>query len=315
MAQQTWTYDAPTGVYKSHAMSEDLRMAAIAQTKILQFCRPEEGYGRKKGDAITISRVSNIEEPDDARVLEADDIPQDEISLSTVSITVSEWGRAVPFTSLSEDLSSFNMENIVQKQLLRQMRLSMDNSSAAAFKETLIKAVPTGVSALTISTNGVAGGTAVSNVNYYHMEAIRDYMYSDLLVPGYEGDDYIGLFSTQACRGLKNDPKFEEWKKYTTPEVKATSEIGKIENIRIIEINNQNALTQDLGTGSVLGEGLIFGEDAVAMAVVLDPELRAAIPRDFGRKKSVAWYGILEFGLIWDTANAGEARVVHITSL
>ena len=50
------------------------------------------------------------------------------------------------------------------------------------------------------------------------------------------------------------------------------------------------------------------------MAIAEDPELRAAIPKDFGRSRSVAWYGILEFGLVWDTANAGEARVIHLTS-
>ena len=46
----------------------------------------------------------------------------------------------------------------------------------------------------------------------------------------------------------------------------------------------------------------------------MTPELRAAIPGDFGRSKAVAWYGILEFGIIWDTGSAGEAKVVHVSS-
>ena len=28
----SWTYDAPSGVYKNHALSSDIRMAAIAET-------------------------------------------------------------------------------------------------------------------------------------------------------------------------------------------------------------------------------------------------------------------------------------------
>jgi hypothetical protein len=28
----------------------------------------------------------------------------------------------------------------------------------------------------------------------------------------------------------------------------------------------------------------------------------------------VAWYGIFQYGIIWDTGNAGEARIVHVTS-
>jgi hypothetical protein len=42
--------------------------------------------------------------------------------------------------------------------------------------------------------------------------------------------------------------------------------------------------------GSVLGEGLVFGEDGVAVAEVLTPELRAAIPGGYGRWQGMAWY-------------------------
>jgi len=69
-----------------------------------------------------------------------------------------------------------------------------------------------------------------------------------------------------------------------------------------------------VGLSSVLGEGVVFGADAVAMAEVATPELRAAIPQDFGRQRAVAWYGILAFDVIWDTGNAGQAKVLHVGS-
>jgi len=50
------------------------------------------------------------------------------------------------------------------------------------------------------------------------------------------------------------------------------------------------------------------------MAVAEDPELRAKIPGDFGRSRAVAWYGILDFGLVWSTSNPGQARIVHFSS-
>jgi len=128
------------------------------------------------------------------------------------------------------------------------------------------------------------------------------------------GDDYIGLIATKGKRGLTSDPAFEQWHKYTDPQSKFNSEIGRMENIRFVEVANTSALSGSKGTGSVLGEAVIFGKDAVALATALDPELRAAIPQDFGRSKSVAWYGILEFGTIWDTGNVGEARIVRVTS-
>jgi hypothetical protein len=125
----------------------------------------------------------------------------------------------------------------------------------------------------------------------------------------------MAIFRTLGMRGIKRDPAWEEWHKYTDPQAKYNNEIGKIENIRHLETNHANALGKK-GTNSVLGEGVVFGQDAVAMAEVLTPEIRAQVNvgHDFGRSNAAAWYGILEFGIIWDTANAGEARIVHVTS-
>jgi N4-gp56 family major capsid protein len=191
----------------------------------------------------------------------------------------------------------------------------MDKAAANGFKQAKIKVTPDGVSSLQFGTNGVAPAVATANLNVHHIEQIRDYMYSTLFIPPYEGDDYMCLISTKAKRGLMSDPNWETWHKYTDPSSKYMSEIGRLENIRFVEINNSAALSGSLGSGGVLGEAVFFGDDAVAMAVAEDPELRAAIPQDFGRAKSVAWYGILEFGIVWDTANAGEAKILHLTSL
>jgi N4-gp56 family major capsid protein len=311
-----WQYDAPNGVYKNHQMSSKLRMAAIAETKFMQFVSPEEGYGKAKGESITITRVSNITVPTNGRLSEQTEIPQDELVLSTIAITVSEWGRAVPYTSLSTDLAKYDIGNVIQKKLRDQMALVMDSAAAAAFKAGKIKATPNGVASLSIATNGVAPATASVNLNAYHIAQIRDYMFSTLNIPAYEGGDYMCMASTKALRGLKSDPDWEVWHKYTDPQAKYNSEVGKFEGIRFIEVNNTAALSSSLGTGGVLGEAIFFGDDAVAMAVAQDPELRTEVAKDFGRSKNVAWYGILEFGQIWgDSASAGEAKVLHVTSL
>lgn len=312
----SWTYDQPSGTYKNHELSDRIRYAAIAQTKFMQFVHPEEGYGKKKGESITITRVSNINEPTSGKLAENQRIPEDDMVISTVAITVAEWGRSIPYTSLNEDLSKFDVSNMVQKKLRDQLSLIMDKAAAGAYKSTSakVKAIPDGVASIVFDTDGTASTTALANLNVYHVEQIRDYLFSTLHCPPYEGDDYIGLVSTKGKRGLMSDPSWESWHKYTDPSAKYNSEIGKIENVRFIEVNNANALSGSLGSGSVLGEAVIFGEDAVSMAVAEDPHLRMAIPGDYGRQKGVAWYGILEFGVVWDTANAGEARIVHVTS-
>ena len=314
MANFSWTFDAPSGVFKNHALSSDIRMAAIAEAKFAQFVKPESGYGKKKGESVTIIRVSNLTVPTSGRLTENIKIPEDALTITTVAITVSEFGRAVPYTNLAEQLGELNLENSIQATLKDQMKLVLDNACASAFKTAKIKYVASGVAASTITTNGTAGALAVSNLNMFHVEAIRDYLYGTLFAPAFEGDDYIGLVSTKAKRGVVSDPNWEEWHVYTDPQSKYNGEIGRVENIRFIEVNNASALAALVGSSTVCGEAVFFGMDAVAMAVVQDPELLAELPRDFGRQKAVAWYGILDFGIIWDTGNPGEARIVHVTS-
>lgn len=315
MADHSWVNDGPSGVYKNHDLSSKIRMASIKEAKFMQFVKPETGYGKKKGESVTITRVSNVTVPSSDVLNELNRIPEDTLSLSTQAISVSERGRAIPYTSLSLDLSHFDLENAIQKKLKDQLKLSMDITAATAFKDGQILAIPTGVSATTFETDGAATNTAASNLNMYHVEQIRDYMFSTLNIAPYVDDDYVCVMITQAKRGLLQDPAWVDWKKYTDPSAKFNGEVGRIENIRFVETNHTSALSSDLGTGDVMGEAVFFGEDPVVMGVVEDPHLRAKESEDYGRSKGVAWYGIYGIGQVWtDSANAGEARVVYMTS-
>lgn len=314
MAQFNWNFDAPTGTYKSHKLSAKLYEAAVENSVCMDHVRPVEGFGRGSGETVTLIRVRNITEPTSPTLEEGVRIPEDEFDLSNQSITVGEIGRSIPYTSLAMDLSKYDLENPIQRKLRDQMRLSLDTLCAAAFKRTAIKYVPTGAASNNIATNGTPATQALANMNFFHMEEIRDYLYDTLHCPPVDGSgDYIGIFRTRALRGVKRDDSWEEWHKYTDPQAKYNGEVGRIESIRSIETNHANAFG-NIGSSSILGEGVVFGEDGVAMAEAMTPELRAAIPDDFGRSKGVAWYGILAFEPIWDTGNAGEARIVHVSS-
>ena len=309
----TWTFDAPSGTYKQHALSARLYQAAVEDSVFMDYTIPVEGFGRKQGEQVTLSRIRRITEPTSGLLTEAERIPEDQVQLSTTTITVKEFGRAVPYTSLSMDLSKYDLQNPIQSELRDQMQLVMDTRAATAFKTAKVKYIPTGVSSRTLDTDGTASTAASANYNVYHAEEIADYLYDDLYAKPYIDGDYIGIFRTLALRGIKRDPDWEEWHKYTDPSVKFNGEVGRIENIRHVKTNHNNALGK-IGTNSVLGEGVVFGADPVAFAEVETPEMRAGIPDDFGRQKAVAWYGIFELGIIWDTANAGEAKVIHVAS-
>lgn len=313
MAQFEWTFDAPSGTFKSHALSQRLFEAAIAKSVFMDHVQPIEGFGKNMGEDVTLTRIENLTEPTDPDLTEGERIPEDDFTISTTAVTINEIGRAVPFTSFAKDLTHFDLENQIQRTLRDQMQLALDTKSADAFKTAKVKYIPTGATSRTIDTDGTASTQATNNMNVWHLEEIRDYMFDTLHTPPRENDDYVGIFRTLGLRGIKRDPDFEEWHKYTDPQVKFNSEIGRMEGIRLIETNHSNALGK-IGSSSVLGEGVVFGADAVAMAEAQTPELRAAIPADFGRSQAVAWYAMMGWKIHWDTANAGQARIVHVAS-
>lgn len=288
MAQFQWIPDIPSGVLRSHALSRKLFAAAVEQSRIMEYVRPIEGFGRKQGETVTLTRIGNINEPTSGKLTESMKIPEDTFSITTVAITVSEFGRAVPYTSLAEDLAWFDLSNAVQGKLVEQQKLIMDAAAFTAAKTAKVKYAPTGLASNDITTNGTFGSAAAANWNLFHVEEIRDFLFDNLRVPPFVDEDYVALVRTLGIRGIKRDPGWEEWWKYVHPEAKMTGEVGRIENIRFVEINHATSLGK-VGTSSVLGEGIVFGQDFLAMAEVLTPELRAAIPGDHGRKKSVAW--------------------------
>ena len=284
----------------------------------MPYVQVEPGYGRKKGENVTITRVKNMAEPTTAKFGERDRVPVETFSMSTTSITVSYWGRGVEYTEQADLLSHFDLTDKIQRKLKQQMQLVLDTGAAAAFKTAQIKFIPTSTTGGTFDTDGTASTQATENLSVAHIKVIRDYLMDTLHCPGWMGGEkYVCLASTKALRGLKNDPEFLAWRQYNVPKADAAFErsvVGTIENIDFIEINHTNALSNAKGASSVLGEAVVFGDDAVAMAVVMDPELRAAIPGNFGLQNALAWIGMLEFGIIWDTANDGEARIIHVTS-
>jgi hypothetical protein len=166
-------------------------------------------------------------------------------------------------------------------------------------------------------TDGTPSTQALVNVNADHLGVIRDYMANTIHVPFYEGKNYIGIFSTKGLRGIKQDRRFESWNMYLQKgDFIFNSECGRCESIRLVECVHTSALTDGVGSGSVLGEGVVFGAEAVSRAEVEYPHLRANpnFQGDFGRKKAVAWYGIVAFATTWDSASDYEAKVVRVTS-
>ena len=311
-----WSTDVTSGVSRNHAISGKLRYASIAQTRMVQFCRPEEGFSEHMGDTLTIQRIRNTATPTSSVLTQTGKIPIDTLAMSTKSITVSEFGRAIGFNRYAQILLNFDLEDPIQKTLMKQMKLTIDTVAATQFKQAKIRYAPlTSQTGQFTTDGGATSAVALVNLNVSHVQAIYDYMQDTIHVDPYEGDYYMCLASIKSCRGIKRDTEWQNWRNYLEPDLAFyNGEIGMIEQTRFIAVNHLGALTNNKGTNGVLGEAVFFGDDPVAIAEVQPPELLMGMPSDFGRKRAIAWNGILAFGIVWDTANDGEARIVYVTS-
>lgn len=315
----TWEHDAATGVYKNHALSGELLKIAARFWKFVPYTQKESSFGKGKGESITLVYYKALPDPTSAKLEEETRIPIDQLTMGKTSITVYEFGRGVEFTELSRQFSKFDPKEGAQKALIDQMNQAMDVAAAGEFNGTNAKVIfiPTSLTGGTWDTDGTASTTATVNVTKHHIGVIRDYMAMNLHVPFFSGDSYVGLFSTKALRGLKDDNVIQSWHMYLRKgDLLYRGEIGMVEQVRIAEVTNDSALSNSKGTGSVLGEAVIFGDDAVARVETEFPHLRAQpnYTGDFGRRHAIAWYGLVGFGVKFQSANDREARIVRITS-
>jgi N4-gp56 family major capsid protein len=315
----SWTYDAPSGVFKNHALSGELLKLAALDFKLVPFTKKVTEFQKGMGESVTLLYFKSLTQPSSAQLDEKTRIPIDQLTMGTQTITIAEWGRGVEYTDLFKQLSKYDPSNPIQERLKDQMDEAMDNAVGGHFTGSDVKLAftPTTLTGGTWATDGTSVTTALVNLTKDHLSLIRDYMRKDIHVPPFEGDHYIGIFSTKALRGLRNDRTIEAWNMYLRKgDHIYKGEVGRVEDIRAVEIMLEGALSNSVGSSGVLGEGAVFGKDAVARIEIEFPHLRAQpnYTADFGRRHAVAWYGIVNFGVYFPTATDREARIVKIVS-
>lgn len=303
-----WVWDAPSGVYKNHALSTEIRREAMYDVQFMKYLRPEPGFGKKKGDTITFTRVMQLQLA--GRVNETDVLPSGRPAINTKSLTVGEWGFKVPLTQFEQNLTSFDMGNQFQQMLRDQMQLTMDWMGANAFKLTPYKYSPAAGGGV-FSTNGSPGAVATANIAISDLRLIHDQLRKNK-APYFRGGNYVGIMSVRCARGIKNDPEYKDWLAPAGNAPFISGRMKDVEGFTLIESNNIFSLLDLVGTSTVCGEAVFFGADPAVLAVVENPELRAGLPVDLGRYRETGWVGTLDSTITWDIP--ALARVIHVTS-
>jgi hypothetical protein len=93
-------------------------------------------------------------------------------------------------------------------------------------------------------------------------------------------------------------------------------EAGKAENIRAVQVDREEAISNTAGASTVLGDAVVFGSEAVGYVETSPPQLYADpnFQSSFGRVKAMCWQGIYVYFSIWNVADDGKAKIIRITS-
>ena len=321
MAGQIWSVNATGGYLANAKLSKTIRHANQRNYKFRQFTRMEKAIGKGKGDTVDFNKVSNVQTAG-GTISESARIPETNILLRRGQLVLEEYGNSIPYTGKLDALAEFSVDNLITKALRDDQAKVLDGAVATAFKSGDVFYTPTSASAGTWDVDGTVTTTATANLSLFHVKEIVDGMKTGILgsgnvanpVPPYDGGDFICIASVRALRGLKDDPDFEAVMKYADPSRLLTGEVGRIYGCRFIETNNTGALSNGVGTSSVLGEAVFFGADPVIEAMAIPEEIRAKVPEDYGRSKGIAWYGLMGFERVWDYTTDSEEHIVFVTS-
>jgi len=321
MAGQNWTIAADGGHFANPRLSSKLRYENTARYIFRQFTRPEPGFGKQRGESIDFDKVS-MAETQGGKIGEFQDIPETKFAIVKSTLTVTEWGNSIPWTGKLETLSEFNPNQPVQKVIMNDQKKVLDEAVADELKLSDLTYIPTGSTTQVWDVDGTPSTTSTGQFNYFHLKELVDAARTGLFGPGNTGNiippmsdgNYVLVLSVKACRGLFDDPEYQEAAKFSYPRKLFNGEVDEITyNCRIVKNNNSGALSESKGSNS-LGEALLIGDDAIVEGVALPEELRYKLAVKYGRDKGLAWYAILGFKKPWDFSTEGEEHVIRFTS-
>ena len=319
-----WTEDGHTvGVHYNHQLSRKLLEITLPLCIVDQFVH-DHGVGFKKqaGETVNVMGMTQLPDANTEGIGEDDQFRIDKPGFSNYPITLKAYGSGVEWSELMDILSVWGpMENKLQKLLRQQMENTLDTLAANAFKDpTYGKVVftPTSRTGGVWAVNGTASALATSPLTLDHCKKISAYMRDIIHVPFYSAENFIGLSSNTNIESLLDDPKIEKWQQYGGKmEFMYFGEMCMTHKIRWSETNRQGAFANTVGNCPVLGETVIFGDEAVARIEALAPHLRLSSNYQgrFATKQAAIWYAVMREQILWPSPDDGKCKIVRIGSL
>lgn len=319
MAGQLWGTSSLGGYMYSLNLSKELRISLRPIVKFRQFADVKDAahQGLSKGDTFHWNVYSTVANGG-GTLTEGNAIAETNFTITQGTMSITERGNSLPFTSKLDDLSEQPVKEIISKVLKIDCAQVLDDMIADQIDTTPLRVVPTGGTAtdsVVLTTNGTATATNNVALGKDHIKAVVDVL-KERSVPSYEGDDYFCLAWPTTFRTLKNNLESISQYVETGFQMIRNGETGRYEGVRFIEQTYRAKGGSASGMGTAAGAwtngksdwAVFFGADTVAEAVAIPEEIRGKIPTDYGRSRGIAWYYLGGAGLVHETAS--QARVL-----
>lgn len=214
--------------------------------------------------------------------------------------------NSIPYTQKVRTLSEMSVPEQIRTVLENDMSVVLDSAAATQFQASDYVATIVNTATTTFGSASAAVAAQGANMSDKNVRDIIDQM-KKLNIPRHSNGKYKCIASTEAIRGLYDF--FEAKAQNTTMAPLEAGMVGEYYGCDFIE--ETNFLSNVTGTGSVYGEAIFFGADAVREGIAIPEEIRIDIPKDFGRDQGIAWYALLGFNKTWDFGDDGETRIIR----
>jgi len=290
--------------------SKEVFFQAQPKCKFLQFAKIKEDLTAVKGKSITFVKYNNL--AGGGAIAENATFTPQAMGADEVTITVSEQINGVELTELLVQTSMMDVVGDATKVLANNLATTLDGQLATSALAT------TNI----VYANGAANSSAMTSGSVFNTRTVKDAV--ELLsinnAPKFyteTGDAfYVCIAHPSALRQLRDDPNWINANTYMGRRQLYAGEAGMYEGVIFIDTTNMPKLASAAVVTKYGGtfaptygcESVIFGENAYAWAVALQPELRDDGVVEMGRKHRLGWYGI------WGTGIIEEDNIVRILS-
>lgn len=301
-----WVDDS--GVLYSPRLSAKLQFSAQPMFRFREYVDIKEAFGKQVGESVNWDKIANVTNFG-GKVAETSTMPTTRQAITKGTLSVTEYGNAIPYTGKIEALSQQSLETIINKGLKDDMVKCLDGEVERQFNGTMLRYVGTATTGGVLTTDGTATASNTSAFNLLHLGAMADEL-RKRNVPGFESLEgrYVLIASIEALRGLKSDM---QGKHPAIPT--AFSELvngGQFEYDNVVVVldtfatrftydSTAKTSTAKAFQGGYSLDAYMFGADTCREAVAVPEQIRQKEVTDYGRSKGLAWYFLGGWQLEW----------------